>query len=422
MSSRLWQDCLKRYLLELFTREYLGATLQLDFTFLGMIDSFESGIATGWVLDRRRPADPISVDLYVDGERVAETLADLPRSDLAQISPISTNKGFRLATDPHITGRLLPRLELYFGNSNERIPASEEAMRFINRPIINLRELEAIGCSPWTPSPPGAIVRHITGQSASVDEQRRSYLTSGMISAADVYNILIDIGLEARRPGFRIIDIGCGSGRQAAFLKQYMPDCKYLGLDVWADAIAWAQKSISAVQRDVKFILLEKASGYAGMSAYRLPAETRSTHLVMALSLFTHLSPPASLDYFSETRRVLLDNGVALFTFMLLDENSERQAEAAANRAGLHMTKTPDACWFGKGGYLDIYYSEAAIRRMAEQARLDVIAIRRGHWYRRDGGCINFAAYQDMIVLRPTLHTQEAQCETPSHILLKFGG
>jgi len=154
------------------------------------------------------------------------------------------------------------------------------------------------------------------------------------------------------------------------------------------------------VYPDAKFRLLEEASGYVGTNAYGLPAETGSTQLVIAMSLFTHLDPQASLRYFEEAQRVLSDDGAGLLTFRLLDEESAPQADAAAERARLPMTKTPDAWWYGKEGYLDIFYTRAAVARMAEQARLEVIAIRKGHWSLQGGDSANPAAHQDMVMVR----------------------
>jgi SAM-dependent methyltransferase len=375
--------------------------MRLDTIFLGSIDRYEDGVAMGWALDRRCPGEAISVDLYVDGERLASTPANLPRPDLNRVSPVSRNKGFNVPIHRYVGNSLFPRIELYFGNSTDRVPASESAVRFINRPIINIRDLQSVGYPSCTPSPSSKVIKYISGKVASEDEQRRQYVWSGILGAADVYNLILDLGLDVRRPNFEIIDMGCGSGRYAAFLKQYMPSCKYLGVDVWEEGILWAQNALASKDPDLRFALLEGASGYVGDKAYRLPSKDGSAQLVIAMSLFTHLSPTASIKYFREVRRILAADGVGLLTFRLLDQATMTAADAAAMRAGLPMTKTPESWWYGNDGYLDIYYKDQFIRRMIQEAGLKLIAIRRGYWHRIGGDSSNPAAYQDMAIVRP---------------------
>jgi len=372
--------------------------LKLTSTFFGTVDKFDDGVVFGWAHDERSPQTSINVDLYLDGSREATFVANLPRPDLKRLP--AQNKGFRYDLASHLAGKMLSRIELYFGASNHRIPASRDAAQFVNRPTIDLRELQSIGISVWTPSPPAAIIKYISGAQGTELEQRRNYLHSGLVNSADIYNVLLDLGTNPAEPGFRIIDLGCGSGRYAPFLRQLLPNCEYLGVDVWPDAIHWAQRVISAVDPAAKFALLDQTRGYAGAKAYTLPVAPKSVQLLMAMSLFTHLNQDATLRYFHEVKRVLAEEGVALLTFFLLDEGSAAAAEAAAKRGNHVMTKTTDAWWYGKEDYLDIFYTEAFISKMLKQAGLRLVAIRRGYWSRVGADAVNLAAYQDMIMLR----------------------
>ena len=372
----------------------------LDSVFVGRVDAFENGIATGWALDHRRPKDSIDVDLYVDGERAAKIKADKPRPDLLKLGTNSDKMGFICDVRPYTKSEAFPRLELYFGDTCDRIAPSQSAARFINRPIINLGSLGHIGYSAWIPTPSAEIVKYITGRHASEEDQKRNYLISGMINSADVYNLILDLGLDASRTGFRILDLGCGSGRYAPFLKQFMPGCEYLGLDVWPEAIEWAAKTITAVYPDVKFVLLDKSKGYLGDTAFNLPVGNKYAQVVMAMSLFTHLSPNATAGYFKKIGLALSDEGAALLTFRILDEVTSVTADAAAEKARMPMSKTPEAWWYGSEGYLDIYYTEIGIQRMAKEAGLEILSIRRGYWGRPNTEVTNLAAYQDMVLLK----------------------
>src|SRR5580704_7043190 len=98
--------------------------MKLESTFDGFVDNFVDGVATGWVLDRRSPNEPINIDLFIDGEYEVSAAADLSRPDLYAMSPVSQNKGFHLDVKPYTADRFLPRIDLCFGGSFERIPVS----------------------------------------------------------------------------------------------------------------------------------------------------------------------------------------------------------------------------------------------------------------------------------------------------------
>jgi SAM-dependent methyltransferase len=373
--------------------------VKLNSTFVGTIDVFEDNMISGWALDRQNLADSVGVDLYVDGRRVATFTADLPRPDLAAISPVSPRKGFRFDVTPFVQDHLMPQIEVLFGDTHDRIPPSPRAARYVNRPTINLLGLYSLGFSPWTPSPPPEIIRYITGVSASPEQHRRDYLTSGMINAADIYNVVLDLGLDSVQARLQIVDLGCGAGRYATFLKQYMPACEYVGYDVWEDAISWAQNSIGPAYRDVRFELLERKGGYASSEAYDLPNRTASVDLLIAMSLFTHLNIDPCLRYLHEVRRTLSYDGVALVTFCILDQLSTPKVESIIEGSTLPLTRTLEAWWLVNDRYVDMFFTERLIRRMAADAGLEVFAIRRGNWYQPSAD-INPAAYEDMVMLR----------------------
>jgi SAM-dependent methyltransferase len=374
--------------------------MRLASTFEGCIDTFIGGEVAGWALDRRQPGDSIDIDLYVDGEYATSTHAEMPRPDLAMVSPASQRKGFRFDVKPYVADRLLPRIDLYFGGSFEKIPVNAATALHFNRPFIDIRELSRSGLSPWTPTPPGEIITYITGRRGSTALLQQEYRYSGLVNSADVFNLLLDLGLAVDKPGFSLLDIGCGSGRYAPFLDQFIPDLQYLGIDVWEEAINWAREALSAVRPNLQFALLDHSLGYAGARFYLLPVDRGSTDAAIAMSLFTHLDATATLGYFSELARVLVPDGAAIATFFILDEASEAAAEAAATRAGLPMKKENGVWSYGREGYLDIFYEEAEIRRLVRDAGLEVVAIRRGNWYRPETAAVTLAAYQDALLLR----------------------
>ncbi|HVH81363.1 MAG TPA: class I SAM-dependent methyltransferase [Stellaceae bacterium] len=374
--------------------------MKLESSFEGFVDAFTDGIATGWVLDRRDPEGAIDIDLFVDGEYAASVTADLPRPDLYVVSPVSQQKGFRLDVSPHIADRLLPRIDLYFGGSFERIPCSPVAALHINKAFINVRELSGAGLPRWIPTPPAELIIHTIGIDGSAAQLQREYLNSGLVASADVFNLLLDLGAPVRKPWFSLLDIGCGAGRYAPFLDQFIPNLDYLGVDIWKEGIDWAQQAMSAVRPNLRFALLEQNSGYAAERAYALPVTTGSADAAIAMSLFTHLDPAAVLAYFREVARVLASDGVAIATFFVLDEASRATAESAAAQIGFPIKKMAGYWYYGRGGYLDIYYEEAIIREIMQEAGPEPIELRRGTWYRPGTGGQIFGTHQDTFLLR----------------------
>jgi SAM-dependent methyltransferase len=374
--------------------------MKLEPSFEGFVDTYTDGVVAGWALDRREPGESIEVDLYIDGEYAGSASADLPRPDLFAVSPASQNKGFRFDVKPLIADCFLPRIDLYFGGSFEKIPVNAVASLHINRPFIDVREFSIAGASRWIPTPPAEIITYITGRDGSAAQLQREYLHSGLVNSADLYNLLLDLNAPVRKPRFSLLDLGCGSGRYAPFLDQFIPDLDYLGMDVWKEAIDWAQQTVSPARPNLRFALLDNSRGYAGASFHALPVTPASADAAIAMSLFTHLDPPATRGYFRELARVLVPEGVAIVTFFILDEASAGAAEAAAAQVGFPMKKEAGFWYYGRGGYIDIYYEEAVIRRIIGEAGLELIALRRGNWYRPESAGVTYGAHQDAFLLR----------------------
>jgi SAM-dependent methyltransferase len=291
------------------------------------------------------------------------------------------------------------QIDFLFARTLKRLNVIGAASKRINRPYLDLKALTHAKPSPWTPIPSSDVINYVTGDAGSEEEQRASYLMSGMINAADVINTALAYGLDPYQPGFRILDIGCGCGRLTSFLCQFAPTCDYLGVDVSRDSVEWANNAISSAFANVKFERLETdANGYIGQKCFALPCPDNDADLVMATSLFTHLDEQATNGYFKEILRVLKPNGLAYLTCFILDHLSESGAEATASRAGRTMTKTDTAWWHGSDGYLDVYYKESTVRDMLKSSGLNLVALRRGYW---SGGIErgdNPAAYQDLIL------------------------
>jgi ubiquinone/menaquinone biosynthesis C-methylase UbiE len=99
------------------------------------------------------------------------------------------------------------------------------------------------------------------------------------------------------RGPFRLIDVGCGSGRLANALRDE-ERIAYAGYDVVPDLVAYAQKICA--RPDWRFETID---------ALALPEENDSADLIMFMSVFTHLKPDEIRTYIAESFRVLKPGG-----------------------------------------------------------------------------------------------------------------
>src|SRR5262249_3441745 len=128
-------------------------------------------------------------------------------------------------------------------------------------------------------------------------------------------------------PAGPVLDCGCGPGAMAAALAGRLGEQdRYVGFDVHAPSIRWCRRRFAADPR-LRFELAEVASAYgsprgAPASGYRFPIEDGGAGLVLAKSLFTHLTRDDAAHYLREIRRALRPGGPALVTAFLFDETA----------------------------------------------------------------------------------------------------
>jgi SAM-dependent methyltransferase len=163
--------------------------------------------------------------------------------------------------------------------------------------------------------------------------------------------ILIQYGLQ---PDGYVIDVGCGSGRLAKPLSEYLRG-PYLGIDIVPELLDYARDLVA--RPDWRF---EVAPGLT------IPERKERADTVCFFSVFTHLLHEQSFAYLQEARRVLKPGGCIVFSFLEF---------AIPCHWDVFETNIAD---IGGQHHLNMFMGRDAIEAWAAHLSLDLVAIHDG--------------------------------------------
>jgi SAM-dependent methyltransferase len=127
-----------------------------------------------------------------------------------------------------------------------------------------------------------------------------------------------------------VVDIGCGIGRTALALSDYLTAGEYYGFDVIEFAIEWCRQHIETSHANFHFVhadifnLTYNPRGKVQAERFVFPYADGIASFALATSLFTHMLPNSVENYLSQASRVLKSGGRFLSTWFLLDDSTER--------------------------------------------------------------------------------------------------
>lgn len=198
----------------------------------------------------------------------------------------------------------------------------------MKNPLALIRSLAArlLGGSS-APLPAAQPVFHYRGYSIPINLVN---LTGGgpetfdTISGQHMAKLREFIGL---RDDLKIIEIGCGIGRDAIPLTEILSRRgSYIGIDIIKDSIDWCNANIAKRYPNFSFVhfdvkdQLHNPGGQSSTSKITLPAEDKSIDLIIIQSVFTHMFREDIIHYMKEFARVLKSSGRAYATCFLVDD------------------------------------------------------------------------------------------------------
>lgn len=210
------------------------------------------------------------------------------------------------------------------------------------------------------------------------------------------------VDLANLRPSDKVLDVGCGLGRMAIPLTNYLyGGGEYWGFDIVKKGIAWCANNVSSKFSNFHFLYGDVYSrhynpkGNIKAQDFRFPFEDSCFDFVFLTSVFTHMLPPDVENYLSEISRVLKPDGKCLITLFILNDESEKLIHY--RHSTLYFPNRMQEC---RATNIDdpeavIAYNETFVLRLFEKFKLNVSQpIQYGSWSGRD----IFLTYQDMII------------------------
>jgi ubiquinone/menaquinone biosynthesis C-methylase UbiE len=225
------------------------------------------------------------------------------------------------------------------------------------------------------------------------------YITVGN----DIFGLLLMTG--GLKPDYRILDVGCGTGRIARPLTKYVTSGTYDGFDIVKPSIDWCQKVYADLYPNFHFHFSDiynkmyNPEGSCQAHEYRFPFKDESFDFIFLTSVFTHMLPLDMNNYLAEISRVLTREGTCFITFFLLNSGS---IELIKNQmSDFSFQYELQGCRVEKQELPEntVAFAEDRIRELYQKYYLEIVEpIRYGSW----SGRKNTLSYQDIIIAKKT--------------------
>ncbi|MBK9924016.1 MAG: class I SAM-dependent methyltransferase [Anaerolineales bacterium] len=212
------------------------------------------------------------------------------------------------------------------------------------------------------------------------------------------------VEMAGLQPDHKVLDIGCGAGRMAIPLTEYLSDQGgYWGFDNRPDVIEWCQDHISAKHKNFHFVHGDvyheryNPDGKLQAQEFKFPFDDGSFDLIFLISVFTHMLPSDTESYTREISRVLKPGGKCFITYFLItDDPKSLNRSSVSNLDFIHQGKnyrTPNKSNPESAVGYDAKYIEHIYQ--ANNLKIDKF-IKYGDWSGRD----DYLGSQDIVIAK----------------------
>lgn len=215
------------------------------------------------------------------------------------------------------------------------------------------------------------------------------------------------LGHFVRRAGLSptddVLDIGCGIGRIAVPLTQFLDPAQaiYRGLDPVRNGIEWCKRSITPAYPNFRFEALDihndlyNPEGAISGRSMRLPFQDGTFDFTAMISVATHLPPHEIETYCSEVFRVLRPGGRLFMTAFIIRDTDDPAKPGCDARLTSFEKAEGQPSWHlrGENPMAAVGFDEAFIEDVLNRTGLELATRSFGAW-RGDGG----DHYQDILV------------------------
>lgn len=190
------------------------------------------------------------------------------------------------------------------------------------------------------------------------------------------------------QPHERVLEVGCGIGRIAIPLTQYLQQGSYVGFDVVLHGIEWCRERVTPRYSNFTFFhsdIYNKAYNPTGAHAaheYAFPFPDGSFDFVFLTSVFTHMLPRDVAHYTAEIGRVLKPGGRCFCTAYLMNEEARgwldrgESVKAFIESPGGYWTTSPDV------PEAAVALDEAVLFGVFRSAHLEIRRKVAGDWWK----------------------------------------
>ncbi len=234
-----------------------------------------------------------------------------------------------------------------------------------------------------------------------VPPRRKTFIGGGdFVMVGD--NFLDHLKRHGLMPNMDILDVGCGQGRMARPLVDYLDPDKgghYAGFDIVKTGIRWCQTHYQGLEH-FKFIHANiynqryNKAGNIKAEDYKFPFDAKTFDIAFATSVFTHMYAADVAHYLGEIAHTLRPGGQCLTTWFLWPQNPKQYPTPKLDFChpidAVSKTTTPQ---YPEAA---IAFDEAFVQNLYRQAGLNIVAIERGHWLDPNSPF----QFQDMIIAR----------------------